>query len=110
MPVGALSAGSRYGDDRAHGLIRTWRTTDAARRDGAQLPNLIISRTPAATFGPIPLTASSCRKSLNDGPRTYAMVLEPRHSAESGMTTCGLQTTLTDQSPQCHQVSSTTIC
>jgi transposase, IS5 family len=27
--------------DRAHGLIRTWATTDASRHDGAQLPNLV---------------------------------------------------------------------
>jgi IS5 family transposase len=27
--------------DRRHGLIRTWSATDAARHDGAQLPNLI---------------------------------------------------------------------
>jgi transposase, IS5 family len=47
--------------DRAHGLIRTWRATDAARHDGAQLP---ISRTPPATFGPIPLTARRRTKSI----------------------------------------------
>ena len=29
------------GIDRRHGLIRTWKVTDAARHDGAQLPELI---------------------------------------------------------------------
>jgi IS5 family transposase len=34
--------------DRAHGLIRTWRATDAARHDGAQLPNLIDKQNTAS--------------------------------------------------------------
>jgi transposase, IS5 family len=48
MPVGALSAGSRYGDDRAHGLIRTWRLTDAGRHNGAQLSDLIDKKNTAS--------------------------------------------------------------
>jgi IS5 family transposase len=32
---------NHIGIDRRHGLIRTWVATDAARHDGAQLPDLI---------------------------------------------------------------------
>lgn len=32
---------NHVGIDRRHGLIRTWTATDAARHDGAQLPNLL---------------------------------------------------------------------
>lgn len=38
-PKGALCAKNHLGIDRRHGLIRTW--TDAARHDGAQLPELL---------------------------------------------------------------------
>ena len=32
---------NHIGIDRQHGLIRTWKATDASRYDGAQLPNLL---------------------------------------------------------------------
>jgi len=44
LAVPAFGYKNHIGIDRRHGLIRTWVATDAARYDGAQLPNL-ISRT-----------------------------------------------------------------
>jgi len=35
--------------DREHGLIRTWTATDAARHDGAQLPNLVSNNNTASS-------------------------------------------------------------
>jgi len=35
--------------DREHGLIRTWTVTDAARHDGAQLPNLVSNNNTASS-------------------------------------------------------------
>jgi IS5 family transposase len=35
--------------DREHGLIRTWTATDAARHDGAQLPNLVSKNNTASS-------------------------------------------------------------
>ena len=35
--------------DREHGLIRTWMATDAARHDGAQLPNLVSNNNTASS-------------------------------------------------------------
>ncbi len=40
LAVPAFGYKNHIGIDRRHGLIRTWATTDAARHDGAQLPNL----------------------------------------------------------------------
>ena len=36
---------THLGSDRRHGLIRTWTATDAARHDGAQLPDLLDKTT-----------------------------------------------------------------
>ena len=44
LAIPAFGYKNHIGIDRRHGLIRTWVATDAARHDGAQLPNL-ISRT-----------------------------------------------------------------
>ena len=41
LAVPAFGYKNHIGIDRRHGLIRTWTATDAARHDGAQLPNLI---------------------------------------------------------------------
>ncbi len=41
LAVPAFGYKNNLGIDRRHGLIRTWTATDAARHDGAQLPNLI---------------------------------------------------------------------
>jgi len=41
LAVPAFGYKNHIGIDRRHGLIRTWVATDAARYDGAQLPNLI---------------------------------------------------------------------
>lgn len=41
LAVPAFGYKNHIGIDRRHGLIRTWVATDAARHDGAQLPNLI---------------------------------------------------------------------
>jgi transposase, IS5 family len=41
LAVPAFGYKNHIGIDRRHGLIRTWVTTDAARYDGAQLPNLV---------------------------------------------------------------------
>ncbi len=41
LAVPAFGYKNHIGIDRRHGLIRTWAATDAARYDGAQLPNLI---------------------------------------------------------------------
>ncbi len=41
IAIPAFGYKNHIGIDRAHGLIRTWRATDAARHDGAQLPDLI---------------------------------------------------------------------
>ncbi len=38
VAVPAFGYKNHIGIDRVHGLIRTWRATDAARHDGAQLP------------------------------------------------------------------------
>jgi transposase, IS5 family len=40
LAVPAFGYKNHIGIDRRHGLIRTWGATDAARYDGAQLPNL----------------------------------------------------------------------
>ena len=40
LAVPAFGYKNHIGIDRRHGLIRTWAATDAARHDGAQLPNL----------------------------------------------------------------------
>ena len=40
LAIPAFGYKNHIGIDRRHGLIRTWATTDAARHDGAQLPNL----------------------------------------------------------------------
>lgn len=40
LAVPAFGYKNHIGIDRRHGLIRTWAATDAARNDGAQLPNL----------------------------------------------------------------------
>jgi IS5 family transposase len=40
LAVPAFGYKNHIGIDRRHGLIRTWVATDAARHDGAQLPNL----------------------------------------------------------------------
>lgn len=41
LAVPAFGYKNHISIDRRHGLIRTWATTDAARHDGAQLPNLV---------------------------------------------------------------------
>ena len=41
LAMPAFGYKNHIGIDRRHGLIRTWAVTDAARHDGAQLPNLI---------------------------------------------------------------------
>ena len=41
LAVPAFGYKNHIGIDRRHGLIRTWTATDAARHDGAQLPNLV---------------------------------------------------------------------
>jgi len=41
LAVPAFGYKNHVGIDRRHGLIRTWTVTDAARHDGAQLPNLV---------------------------------------------------------------------
>jgi IS5 family transposase len=41
LAVPAFGYKNHLGIDRRHGLIRTWTATDAARHDGAQLPNLV---------------------------------------------------------------------
>jgi IS5 family transposase len=41
LAVPAFGYKNHIGIDRRHGLIRTWVATDAARYDGAQLPNLV---------------------------------------------------------------------
>ena len=41
---------NHIGIDRRHGLIRTWTATDAARHDGAQLPNLVSKENTASDF------------------------------------------------------------
>jgi IS5 family transposase len=41
LAVPAFGDKSHIGIDREHRLIRTWKTTDAARHDGAQLPELL---------------------------------------------------------------------
>jgi IS5 family transposase len=41
LAVPAFGYKNHIGIDRRHGLIRTWVATNAARHDGAQLPNLI---------------------------------------------------------------------
>jgi IS5 family transposase len=41
LAVPAFGYKNHVGIDRRHGLIRTWAATDAARHDGAQLPNLV---------------------------------------------------------------------
>jgi transposase, IS5 family len=40
LAIPAFGYKNHIGIDRRHGLIRTWVATDAARHDGAQLPNL----------------------------------------------------------------------
>jgi IS5 family transposase len=51
LAVPAFGYKNHIGIDRRHGLIRTWVATDAARHDGAQLPNLISKRnTGSAVF------------------------------------------------------------
>ena len=56
--------------DRRHGLIRTWRTTHAARHDGAQLPNLISRENTASDVW----ADTAYRSKANE-----------RHLAESGL-------------------------
>ena len=41
LAVPAFGYKNHVGIDRRYGLIRTWTATDAARHDGAQLPNLV---------------------------------------------------------------------
>jgi IS5 family transposase len=41
LAIPAFGYKNHIGIDRRHGLIRTWAATNAARHDGAQLPNLI---------------------------------------------------------------------
>ncbi len=41
LAIPAFGYKNHVGIDRRHGLIRTWKVTDAARHDGAQLPELI---------------------------------------------------------------------
>ena len=41
LAVPAFGYKNHIGIDRRHGLIRTWVATDAARYDGARLPNLV---------------------------------------------------------------------
>jgi IS5 family transposase len=41
LAIPAFGYKNHIGIDRRHGLIRTWVATDAARHDGAQLPDLI---------------------------------------------------------------------
>ncbi len=48
IAIPAFGYKNHIGIDRVHGLIRTWRATDAARHDGAQLPNLIDKQNTAS--------------------------------------------------------------
>jgi IS5 family transposase len=48
LAVPAFGYKNHIGIDRRHGIIRTWTATDAARYDGAQLPNL-VSKTNTAS-------------------------------------------------------------
>jgi IS5 family transposase len=48
IAIPAFGYKNHIGIDRAHGLIRRWRATDAARHDGAQLPNLIDKQNTAS--------------------------------------------------------------
>ena len=48
LAVPAFGYKNHIGIDRRHGLIRTWTATDAARYDGAQLPNLVSKRNTAS--------------------------------------------------------------
>ena len=56
LAVPAFGYKNHIGIDRRHRLIRRWRVTDAARHDGALLPELIDPRnnTAAARCGPTP--------------------------------------------------------
>jgi len=49
LAVPAFGYKNHIGIDRRHGLIRTWAATDAARHDGAQLPNLVSKANTAST-------------------------------------------------------------
>jgi IS5 family transposase len=48
IAIPAFGYKNHIGIDRAHGLIRTWRATHAARHDGAQLPDLIDKQNTAS--------------------------------------------------------------
>ncbi len=48
LAIPAFGYKNHIGIDRAHGLIRTWRATHAARHDGAQLPDLIDKQNTAS--------------------------------------------------------------
>src|SRR5262245_2425878 len=48
IAIPAFGYKNHIGIDRAHGLIRTWRATHAARHDGAELPGLIDNQNTAS--------------------------------------------------------------
>src|SRR5262249_53876127 len=54
IAIPAFGYKNHIGIDRAHGLIRTWRATHAARHDGAELPGLIDKQKPASDEGADP--------------------------------------------------------
>ena len=53
---------NHLGIDRRHGLIRTWTTTDAARHDGAQLPDLLDKTNTASGIW----ADTACRSEKNE--------------------------------------------
>jgi IS5 family transposase len=63
IAIPAFGYKTHIGIDRAHGLIRTWRTTDVACHDGAQLPDLIDKQNMASYM----LADTAYRPAKNEG-------------------------------------------
>ena len=79
LAVPAFGYKNHVGIDRRHGLIRTWTATDAARHDGAQLPNLVSKANTASDVWAD--TAYRSRPTRGTSPRTASLAHPPQEAA-----------------------------
>ena len=88
IAIPAFGYKNHIGIDRVHGLIRTWRATDAARHDGAQLPNLIDKQNTASDVW-AKRAKGSVKRSLmewrTEGDTAYRSAKNEEHMIRNGL-------------------------
>ena len=87
LAIPAFGYKNHIGIDRRHGLIRTWVATDAARHDGAQLPNLISkANTGSEVFADTAYRSKANEKHLVDSGSSRASTARSRRASRCRQT------------------------